>query len=166
MSQQPDRPRGTWIAWLVLAAWLMGYRGCYIGLDRHDLEPPKDAPDLVQAFAQSDDPQQAKADALVLAALCRSIADVIEYDGQLDEPRLRTGQQLDRLRRWTREYTLDGVSLGTRYPALPPAVKKYLDDRLGTEAGPLTSQQRTKWVVAYRKIAEAAEYAAARGGRG
>ncbi len=159
MQRPPDRPRANWIAWLIVIAWLMGYRGCYIGLDKHE-EPPKDAPDLVQAFSQSDDPQQARADAMTLAALCRSIADVIEYDGKLDEPRLRTGQQLDRLRRWTREYTLDGVSLGTRYPALPPAIKAYLDERLGTDAGPLTSQQRDKWVAAYRKIAEAAEYAA------
>ena len=164
MNQRFDaqnvRP-GTILAVVVLLAWLAGYRGCYIGFSGGTRPvPPDDAPDLVAAFRQTDNPLEAKEDALTLAALCRSIADTIEYDGHLDEPRLRTGQQLDRLRRWTREYALRGESLGRKYPELPPRLKSYLDKKLGTDAGPLTPDQRKKWVDAFRKIAEAAEYAA------
>ena len=161
MAAANEPRRGNWIAWLIVIAWIMGYRGCYFGLDTHEPKKPEDAPDLVTAFAQSDSRTQAKEDALTLAALCRSIADVIEYDGKLDQPRLRTGQQLDRLRRWTREYSLNGASLGSRYPKLPIEIKKYLDAKLGTDAGPVDSAKRRKWIEAFRKIAEAAEYAAA-----
>jgi len=120
---------------------------------------PHNGPDLRAAFGQTDNPARARADAATFAALCRSIADVIEYDGRLDKPRLTTGAQLDRLRRWAREYNLDGVSLGTRYPALPPAIKTYLDEQLGTDAGPLAPAHRQKWVAAYRTLAAAADAA-------
>lgn len=160
MAAANEPRRGNWIAWLIVIAWLLGYRGCDFSIYKSP-DPPKDAPNLVEAFAQSDSRTQAKEDALTLAALCRSIADVIEYDGKLDKPRLKTGQQLDRLRRWTREYSLNGASLGSRYPKLPVEIKKYLDAKLGTDAGPVDSAKRRKWIEAFRKIAEAAEYAAA-----
>ena len=148
----------NWLALLIIIAWVMGYRGCYIGLAKKP-EKPEDAPDLVEAFSQSDNKLEAKEDALLFSTMCYSIAEAIEYDGNLKEPRLRTGRQLDQLRRWTREYLMEGKSFGVKYPSLPPVIKRYLDKELGTEAGPLTEAKRKRWIRAFRKLGEAAEYA-------
>lgn len=138
-----------------LCLWYLTAGGC-----RQSVPPPDDAPDLVAAFATNDSALEARTDALTLGELCRSIADVIEYDGQLEQPRLTTGVQLDRLRRWAREYRLGGKSLAVKYPELPPILRGYLDAKVGTSGGPITAAQRQQWVAAYRTIAAACEYAA------
>lgn len=142
------------IAAAVFCVWYFAGGSC------RKASPPTDAPDLVAAFATNDSAIEARTDALTLGELCRSIADVIEYDGQLEQPRLTTGVQLDRLRRWAREYRLGGKSLAVKYPELPPILRGYLDAKVGTSGGPITAAQRQQWVAAYRTIAAACEYAA------
>lgn len=122
--------------------------------------PPPGGPDLVAVFSQSDDPCQAAQDAADLGRLCKAIARQIEYDGTRPQPRLTTGQQMDDVRRWAREYFTAGKSLGVQYPLLVPAVKTFLDSQLGTAGGPVSLEQRAKWVAAYHTLAQSAEYAA------
>jgi len=98
-------------------------------------------------------------DAATLAAMADEIANVIEYDGEQEEPLLGTGLALDALRTRTREFVLQGQSLGQRHPAMRNIVAGYLESELGTSGGAITNEQRAKWVSAYREIARSARHA-------
>jgi hypothetical protein len=98
----------------------------------------------------------AAADAAVTAALLEELAGQIEWDGQQQEPRLRTGAAFDDLRRSARELRTRGVSLGARQPAVRDAIKTFLDSEAGTEGGPVDAAARAKWVKAYRAVSQAA----------
>ena len=124
------------------------------------LLPRPDGPDLTAAFSQSNSSSQASTDARQFAALCSSLADMMEYDGKRQEPRLLTGVQMDDLRRWSREYLQTGSSFGSRYPKLPELVGTYLDEQLGKSGGPLTPESRSKWVATHRQLSLCGEYAA------
>lgn len=97
------------------------------------------------------------ADAVTLACLAYELADEIEYDAMCDEP-LATGVAFDELRRRARILRCRGESLGEKYPALCERVHKFLTDRLGESGGPVSPEQRARWVAAYREIGRAAEY--------
>lgn len=146
----------TTIAWGVLAYALLSSRACRPPAPT----PPADAPDLLPAFEQSDSPLAARQDALAFAQLCRSIAKAIRYDDSRPEPRLTTGRQLDRLRRYAREYAYNGRSLATKYPLLPDKLRAYFDRALGTDSGPVDSAKRKKWADAFDAVAAASQYAA------
>lgn len=122
--------------------------------------PQPAGPDLVQAFATNDDRAQAHAHAQAFGAICFSLADVLEYDGALEAPRIKSGVQVDDLRRWTRENHLAGRSFAAKYPGLKSAVEQHLTQALGTAGGNLSPEQRAKWVTAFRELAANAEYAA------
>jgi hypothetical protein len=98
----------------------------------------------------------AAADATTTAALLEELAGQIEWDGQQQEPRLRTGAAFDDLRRAARELRTRGVSLGARQPAVRDAIKTFLDSEAGTEGGPVDAASRAKWVKAYRAVSQAA----------
>jgi hypothetical protein len=98
----------------------------------------------------------ASQDAAVTAALLEELASQIEWDGQQQEPRLRTGAAFDDLRRAARELRCRGVSLGARQPAVRDAIKTFLDAEAGTEGGPVDAASRAKWVKAYRAVSAAA----------
>jgi hypothetical protein len=100
--------------------------------------------------------QEAAADATTTAALLEELAWQIEWDGQQQEPRLRTGAAFDDLRRSARELRTRGVSLGARQPAVRDAIKTFLDSEAGTEGGPVDAAARAKWVKAYRAVSQAA----------
>lgn len=149
--QRPWWPLAVFVT-ACLAVWLF----------RSDASPgasTPDGPDLVQVFRTSDDAAQARRDAWTFATLCSSLADQIEYDGQLSQPRLRTGVQLDDLRRWAREYRLEGRSFSAEYPALPQTVRDFLDSQVGTAGGPIDAAQRTRWITALRTLSRCAAYA-------
>lgn len=99
-------------------------------------------------------------DALLLAALCEEVACEIEWDGMQDDPVLTTGVQIDMLRVRARNLFLRGESIGERQPRVAAAVGEYLTKELGISGGPVTPEQRSKWVSAYRELARSAEDAA------
>jgi hypothetical protein len=100
-------------------------------------------------------------DAAALAALCDELAAAVEYDGAQDKPRLTTGWAIADLRSNARDIRLKGQTFGERQPKVRDAVKTYLDrpEILGKNGGPLSPQDRSRWVVAFRDVARAAEAA-------
>lgn len=99
-------------------------------------------------------------DAAALSALCDEFAAVVEWDGGLDRPRLKTGIALDDLRTLARDARMRGVSIGDRQPKVRTAIAEYLDKHVGNSGGPVTPEQRKAWVTAYRDIARACADAA------
>jgi hypothetical protein len=99
---------------------------------------------------------EAASDAAATSALLEELAEVIAYDGQQAEPRLKSGAAFDDLRRAARELRTRGVSLGARQPAVRDAIKAFLDQQVGTDGGPVDAAQRAKWVAAFRAVGQAA----------
>lgn len=95
-------------------------------------------------------------DRSVVKHLAGEIADVIEWDGKLDKPRMTAGVHFDDLRTRAREFRCRGERIGSRQPAVNEAVHKYLLAQLGDSGGPVTPEQRQKWVDCYREIERAA----------
>lgn len=96
-------------------------------------------------------------DAQLLSALCEEIASCIEFDANREGgPRLTTGVAFDDLRMAAREARMRGESLGARQPHVRDALHKFLDERVGHSGGPVSPEQRSRWVAAYREIARAA----------
>lgn len=116
-------------------------------------EPPRPAGvDLRGKFRGPD----AARDAAVTAALCGELADALEYDGLQEEPLIKTGVALDDLRVRARQLLCRGESLGEKHPAARDAIKAYLDQVAGTAGGPVSQQQRSAWIAAYRELSRAA----------
>ena len=49
-----------------------------------------------------------------------------------------------------------GVSLAERQPRAIDAISAYLDREIGDKGGPLTPEDRAKWVRAFRAVSAAA----------
>ena len=98
----------------------------------------------------------ASADAATIGALCSELADEIEADGMGESPFLKTGVAFDELRHRARELRCRGVSIGQRQPAARDAIRSYLDAAVGTAGGPVTPEQRSAWVAAFRDVGRAA----------
>ena len=126
----------------------------------HQADTPKPTPepqpagelDLSGAFVGDS----AAHDAAIVSALAGELADVIEFDRDQPEPLLTTGIRLDELRRRSRQFRCDGECLSDKHPVLAQRVGEYLDDKLGNSGGPVTPDQLSKWVAAYREIERAA----------
>lgn len=99
-------------------------------------------------------------DAALIGALCHELADEIEYDGTQPEPYLRSGVAVDDLRKAARVLRCRGISIGDRQPKARDKIATYLDDKVGTDGGPLSTEQRSAWISAYRDIGRAATDAA------
>lgn len=116
-------------------------------------EPPRPAGvDLRGKFRGPD----AAKDAAITAALCGELADSLEYDGLQEEPLIKTGVALDDLRVRARQLMCRGESLGEKHPSARDAIKVYLDQVAGTAGGPVSQQQRSAWIAAYRELSRAA----------
>ena len=76
------------------------------------------------------------------------------------EPLIKTGVAFDELRVRTRLLLCKGQSLGEKHPRARTAIETYLNAAAGTSGGPLTPEQRAKWIAAYREVGRAAEAAA------
>lgn len=98
-------------------------------------------------------------DCLIFGHLCESLAEMIEWDGKQDQPRLTTGAAIDDLRRLAREFRLDGSSVGSRQPRAADEIGNYMTEKLGTDGGPITTEQRAAWVNTFREIARACDHA-------
>lgn len=96
-------------------------------------------------------------DRAAFGAMCEALADVIEYDGSQDAPRLRSGAALDDLRASACDFRMRGQSIGQRQPRVREAVKAFLDKQLGTSGGQIDAAQRGRWVSAYRDLARACD---------
>lgn len=102
----------------------------------------------------------ASEDAALVGAMCLELADEIQFASGQPEGYLATGIAVDELRRRVREFRCRGISIGDRQPAARDVIAKYLEQAVGTDGGPLTPEQRSAWVAAYRDIGEAATNAA------
>lgn len=102
----------------------------------------------------------ASEDAALVGAMCLELADEIQFASGRPEGYLSTGIAVDELRRRVREFRCRGISIGDRQPVARDVIAKYLEDAVGTDGGPLTPEQRSAWVAAYRDIGRAATDAA------
>lgn len=99
-------------------------------------------------------------DAARVAALYGEVADELEWDwGQPEPPGsfLKTGEAMDDLRSRAFRARQKGQSIGERQPRAVAAIKAYLDAKAGTWGGPLSPEQKSAWVAAYREVSRAAE---------
>lgn len=132
--------------------------GLWYFMHQADTPTPTPAPqppgelDLTGAFVG----ETAAHDAAIVSALAGELADVIEFDEMQPEPLLNTGIRLDELRKRSREFRCDGECLSDRHPVLAKRVGDYLDEKLGNSGGPVSPDQLSKWVTAYREIERAA----------
>lgn len=142
---------------LSIAAWSWLSRSGGGGTPTPAPEPDNAAISLRGRFVGSS----AAADAATIGCLCDALADCVEQDGMLASPRLTTGVAIDDLRVAARDARMNGVSIGDRQPLVRDAIRDYLarPDVVGVGGGPLSSEQRAKWVTAFRTIARAADYA-------
>ena len=140
--------------------------GCLVafGLEhlQNDFQPQPGPPEPPAAFTLKGKfiGPTASADAATFGALCEELAAVLEYDASQPEPRIKTGAAIEDLRVAAREARLRGVSLGARQPHARDAVKQYLDEVAGTSGGPLSPEQMSAWVSAFRDVGRAANDAA------
>jgi hypothetical protein len=102
----------------------------------------------------------ASSDAAIIGSLLKELADEIEYDGMQSEPAIRTGTQIDQLRKAARTLRCRGESVGERQPVARDKIAAYLEAHVGTDGGPLTPETRSLWVSAFRDVGEAASDAA------
>jgi hypothetical protein len=98
----------------------------------------------------------ASEDAVLVGAMCDEIADEIQFSSGQPEGYLATGVAVDELRRRVREFRCRGISIGDRQPAARDAIAKFLEGAVGTDGGPLSAEQRSAWVAAYRDVGRAA----------
>lgn len=144
-------------ALLVAAALSWGWRA-----GEADGKPtPADVPAGPLSLAGLFTGPTAAADAVAFAGLCGELADKVEWDGMQEKPRLTTGWQIADLRTAAREARMAGDSIGARQPLVRDAVHRYLDreDVLGKHGGPISPDQRSRWVKALREVRAAAEAA-------
>lgn len=99
-------------------------------------------------------------DAALVGALCLELADELEYDAGQAEPFFKTGIQVDEFRKIARVLRCRGMSIGDRQPTARDTIAKYLDEHVGTDGGPLSAEQRTAWISAFRDVGRAATDAA------
>lgn len=117
---------------------------------------------VLAAFEKGSDRGSARTHAAELAEISAAAADVLEFDFQSEKSRIRTGQHVHDLRLTIRDYRLAGWSFLKQYPALQDVLDTHFNAHVGRAAGPLTNEQRTKWVQAFRELADAARYAESR----
>ena len=98
-------------------------------------------------------------DAAMVAALCNELAAEIEWDAMQPDPLIKTGVAFDELRVRSRLLLCRGESLGAKHPLARQAIEDYLNTVAGTAGGPLTPEQKAKWIAAYREVGRAAEAA-------
>lgn len=99
-------------------------------------------------------------DAATVGNLLLELADEIEWDGNQTEPSIRTGAQIDQLRKAARVLRCRGESIGERQPVARDKIAEYLVTHVGEDGGPITPTSRAAWVSAFREVGKAAADAA------
>jgi len=156
------KDRATSIDWKSLdlrhvAAGLLGIAAALTYVNRDQAAPTPAPPEpaglsLRGTFVGPD----ASSDASTTAALFDELASEIEWDSMQTDPLLKTGVAFDELRRRSRLILCRGVSLGDKHPRAREAIKSYLDRTAGTSGGPMTPEQRSRWISAFRDVGRAA----------
>ena len=124
-------------------------------------DPPAPVPDDGPLSLRGDfTGPTASEDASIVGALLCELADELEYDGSQPEPEIRTGTQIDQLRKAARTLRCRGESIGERQPAARDKIAQYLTIHVGEDGGPLTPETRAAWVSAFRDVGRAASEAA------
>jgi len=95
-------------------------------------------------------------DAIALSGLCSELAECLLWDGQQEDPRIKSGAAIEDLRVASREARMRGQSIGARQPKVKEAVQAFLDASAGKAGGPLTPEVRAAWVAAFREVGRAA----------
>lgn len=95
-------------------------------------------------------------DAILVGSLLLELADELEFDGAQSEPAIRTGVQIDHLRKVARVLRCRGESIGDRQPEARDKIAAYLEAHVGTDGGPLTPETRAAWISAFRDVGRAA----------
>jgi len=98
-------------------------------------------------------------DAAAFAGLCHGIAEALASDGGKPAPRITTGVQIEDVRVAAAEGRFLPRSLSREQPHAAAAAGRYLDSVVGTSGGPLDATTRSRWVEAFRALAQAAEEA-------
>jgi hypothetical protein len=150
------QPRHLLASGLVIGAAMVWFSA---GRDEAAPPPPAPAPAGLHLRGLFKGPT-ASEDAATIGGLCSELADEIEWDGRQAEPSLKSGVAFDDLRQRARELRCRGVSIGARQPAARDAIRVYLEEQVGTAGGPVTPEQRAKWVSALRDIGREATDAA------
>lgn len=123
--------------------------------------PRPDGPDLVAVF-QNAPAGQGSVDAAKFAALCRAIESRLtkERTSTEDKRRLTTGVRIDDFRLQVRIDYMDGWSFNVKYPALKAVLETWFDAQVGkTASGKVDDAALDKWIAAFKKLADSAEYA-------
>lgn len=121
--------------------------------------PPAPQPDGPLSLAGAFSGPSAAADAGIVAALSREIADEIECDGASQTPYMKAGVHFDTLRTRARDLRCRGRQLGEIHPEARDRIARYLDTAVGNSGGPVDAAARAAWVKAYRVIGDAADAA-------
>lgn len=95
-----------------------------------------------------------KADSARLAAMYEGLAGVIEFDGKLQTPQLKTTDSLKQLQEIARVYSLEGATLAEKYPGLVQVVGDTLKAAVGDDVAPLDAGLRAKAAAAYRSLSQ------------
>lgn len=122
--------------------------------------PKPDGPDLVAVFANAPQGHGAT-DAGKFGAMCRAIESRLtrERTSAEDKRRLTTGIKIDDFRLQVRVDYMESQSFNAKYPGLKPVLVEWFDVQVGKTAGKVDDAQLDKWIGAFRKLGENAEYA-------
>lgn len=122
--------------------------------------PNPGGPDLVAVF-QNAPAGQGSIDAAKFAALCRAIESRLtkERTNTEDKRRLTTGTRIDDFRLQVRIDYMDGWSFNVKYPALKTVLVDWFDAQVGKSAGKVDDAALDKWIAAFHKLGDSAEYA-------
>lgn len=122
-------------------------------------QPTPDQPASIVLTGKFVGPTAAQ-DAAIVAALTDELARKIDEDGRKPEPRLKTGVQFDELRVIARDSRTSGVSIGERQPRVAEEIHHYMSEAVGVSGGPVSPEQRAKWVTALFEVSREARRAA------
>jgi hypothetical protein len=107
---------------------------------------------LAGVFSTNDNADDAAKDAKAFSELCYSIATDLEVDSKLKTPFYKFAVQYDDLRRRARTYMYNGHALSEKYPKLVTAVQDHMLAKVGDAGGPVSEEQRAKWIVAFKEL--------------
>ncbi len=122
--------------------------------------PRPDGPDLVAVFKNSPQGHGAD-DAAKFAGLCRAIEMMLtkERTSPDADRRLTTGARIDDFRLQVRVMYMDRQSFNVKYPGLKAVLVDWFDQQVGKSGGKVDDAALDKWIAAFKKLAESAEYA-------
>lgn len=141
-----------------VAAALLTVAALLTYVNRDAAPAPQPAPPEPAAFSLRGTfvGPDASVDAAVAAAYFDELASELEWDSVQPDPLLKTGVAFDELRNRARLILCRGIALGDKHPRAREAIKGHLDRTSGTSGGPMSPEQRAKWIAALRDIGRAA----------